>query len=106
MQSKEEIRQVVWDELTSQQQGAFPFPLHGRTPNFKGADIAAKQLVEAIPQEKFDVPPDIILSHKELIRTKTRREKPKGIYWENITKEMFKGMPVLKKMKQLNNEDD
>ena len=47
--SKDSARQHVWDALKKQKQARFPFPIHGRIPNFKGAEAAAKQLFEVTP---------------------------------------------------------
>ncbi len=44
--TKEEARQAVWDEMVSEKVALFPFPPHGRIPNFKGAEPAAKRLFE------------------------------------------------------------
>ncbi|WRP07102.1 5-formyltetrahydrofolate cyclo-ligase [Rossellomorea aquimaris] len=41
MSEKDEIRHKVWNRLTERKLGAFPFPLTGRIPNFKGAEKAA-----------------------------------------------------------------
>jgi 5-formyltetrahydrofolate cyclo-ligase len=46
MTEKDEIRHKVWNTLTEQKLGRFPFPLIGRIPNFKGAEIAAKYVVQ------------------------------------------------------------
>ncbi|MDX5476703.1 MAG: hypothetical protein LPK00_14315, partial [Bacillaceae bacterium] len=48
---KDEIRSKVWDKLTEEKLGRFPFPLHGRIPNFKGAEKAA-HLVTTMPEYK------------------------------------------------------
>ena len=42
--SKNAARQAVWDKLKDEKLTAFPFPPHGRIPNFKGAKEAALQL--------------------------------------------------------------
>lgn len=42
--SKGEARQWVWDALQEQGFARFPFPPHGRIPNFAGADAAAERL--------------------------------------------------------------
>jgi 5-formyltetrahydrofolate cyclo-ligase len=47
--SKDAARQYVWDTLKEQRQARFPFPIHGRIPNFKGAEAAAAQLFEISP---------------------------------------------------------
>lgn len=48
---KDDIRSKVWDKLTEEKLGRFPFPLHGRIPNFKGAEKAA-HLVTTMPEYK------------------------------------------------------
>jgi 5-formyltetrahydrofolate cyclo-ligase len=42
--SKEQARQWVWDVLDRQGLARFPFPPHGRIPNFEGAEAAAQRL--------------------------------------------------------------
>ncbi len=42
--TKAEARQAVWDELSAQKVARFPFPPHGRIPNFAGALQAARRL--------------------------------------------------------------
>lgn len=46
--SKDAARQWVWDHLQSERLARFPFPPHGRIPNFKGAEQAAARLVDAM----------------------------------------------------------
>lgn len=46
--TKDAARQHVWDRLSNEKLAAFPFPPHGRIPNFKGAADAARRL--------FDIP--------------------------------------------------
>ncbi|QRV16277.1 5-formyltetrahydrofolate cyclo-ligase [Haloterrigena salifodinae] len=43
---KETIRERVWDDLEESGEARFPFPPHGRIPNFAGADDAAERLAE------------------------------------------------------------
>ncbi len=43
---KSEARGWVWDRLQAQGLARFPFPPHGRIPNFVGADLAARRLFE------------------------------------------------------------
>jgi len=43
---KAAARGWVWDKLKEDQLAAFPFPPHGRIPNFKGAARAARRLFE------------------------------------------------------------
>lgn len=46
---KEEARQAVWDRLQAERLARFPFPPHGRIPNFVGAREAAERLFEVEP---------------------------------------------------------
>lgn len=43
--TKSEARQAVWDALTENKAARFPFPVHGRVPNFAGAQRAAERLM-------------------------------------------------------------
>jgi 5-formyltetrahydrofolate cyclo-ligase len=44
--SKDPLRNAVWDDLEESGEARFPFPPHGRIPNFAGADDAAGRLTE------------------------------------------------------------
>lgn len=43
---KNEMRKHVWDELENKSIATFPRPVHGRIPNFRGVDAAARKLTE------------------------------------------------------------
>lgn len=43
---KHELREQIWNELEESGAARFPFPPHGRIPNFAGADDAADRLAE------------------------------------------------------------
>ena len=43
--SKDEARQAVWNALQAARVACFPFPPHGRIPNFAGAQQAAERLL-------------------------------------------------------------
>lgn len=47
--SKQNARQAVWDRLEAEKLARFPFPPHGRIPNFVGAREAAARLFELEP---------------------------------------------------------
>lgn len=47
--SKDTARKHVWAALKKQRQARFPFPIHGRIPNFKRAEAAAARLFEQSP---------------------------------------------------------
>lgn len=42
--TKQSLRERVWDDLEDSGVARFPFPPHGRIPNFEGADRAAERL--------------------------------------------------------------
>lgn len=44
--SKHEAREAVWGEMEDAGVARFPFPPHGRIPNFEGSEQAARRLVE------------------------------------------------------------
>lgn len=48
-ESKADARRAVWERLTAEKAAAFPFPIRGRIPNFKGAREAARRLFEIEP---------------------------------------------------------
>lgn len=43
---KQSARQAIWDRLRDKKLARFPFPPHGRIPNFKGAKEAALRLFD------------------------------------------------------------
>jgi 5-formyltetrahydrofolate cyclo-ligase len=44
---KQALRERIWDDLEESGEARFPFPPHGRIPNFAGADAAADRLAAA-----------------------------------------------------------
>src|ERR1700719_3732042 len=46
---KSAARQWVWDRLVAKGVARFPFPPHGRIPNFAGAEVAAARLLDIEP---------------------------------------------------------
>jgi len=52
---KQEVREQIWDELEESGEARFPFPPHGRIPNFAGAEQAAERLAENELWEEADV---------------------------------------------------
>ena len=46
---KSAARQWVWDRLVAEGVARFPFPPHGRIPNFAGAEVAAARLFKIEP---------------------------------------------------------
>jgi 5-formyltetrahydrofolate cyclo-ligase len=47
--NKQEARTTVWDALENEGIARFPFPPHGRIPNFEGAERAAERLFRTAP---------------------------------------------------------
>lgn len=59
--AKQRARQAVWDRLQADSLARFPFPPHGRIPNFKGAERAAQRLFAVEPwrsAKRIKVNPD------------------------------------------------
>lgn len=52
---KQELRERIWDELEESGEARFPFPPHGRIPNFAGTDEAAKRLSSNEEWQEADV---------------------------------------------------
>ncbi|MFB6168195.1 MAG: 5-formyltetrahydrofolate cyclo-ligase [Haloferacaceae archaeon] len=52
---KQSTRERVWDELEESGAARFPFPPHGRIPNFAGAEQAAERLAESDVWERAAV---------------------------------------------------
>jgi len=44
--NKQAVREAVWDEFETGGEARFPFPPHGRIPNFAGADEACRRLTD------------------------------------------------------------
>ena len=53
-EEKSTARQAVWDAMEDEGVARFPFPPHGRIPNFEGAQAAAERLFEHPPFEDAD----------------------------------------------------
>ena len=47
--NKADARGWVWDRLQAEGLARFPFPPHGRIPNYVGVDLAAKRLLDEPP---------------------------------------------------------
>ena len=52
---KQDLRERIWDELEDSGEARFPFPPHGRIPNFNGADEAAERLAATDAWRAADV---------------------------------------------------
>jgi 5-formyltetrahydrofolate cyclo-ligase len=52
---KQTIREAVWDALEASDEARFPYPPHGRIPNFAGADEAAERLTALDAWREADV---------------------------------------------------
>jgi len=64
--TKSAARQAVWDALDERGVARFPFPPHGRIPNFDGAPAAAERLFEQSPLDearRIKVNPDAPQRH-------------------------------------------
>jgi 5-formyltetrahydrofolate cyclo-ligase len=52
---------------------------------------------EEIPMTKHDIPLSAIVTPAEVIETKTRLPRPKGIYWNMLPQEKIEDIPVLQR---------
>jgi 5-formyltetrahydrofolate cyclo-ligase len=52
---KQALRERIWDELEESGAARFPFPPHGRIPNYKGAEDAAERLTDLDAWKDGDV---------------------------------------------------
>jgi 5-formyltetrahydrofolate cyclo-ligase len=52
----------------------------------------------AIPMTAHDVPVDLVVTPRRVIRTRRRRAKPSGIAWHELTDEQISAMPVLQRL--------
>lgn len=51
---KQELRERIWDALEESGDARFPFPPHGRIPNFAGAEQAAERLADCEEWQRAD----------------------------------------------------
>ena len=56
----------------------------------------------AIPMTAHDVPVDVVVTPRRVIRTRRRRAKPSGIAWHELTAEQISAMPVLQRLPRQN----
>jgi hypothetical protein len=82
---KQLLRERVWDDLEDAGVVRFPFPPHGRIPNFAGASDAADRLT-AQPEFQRAVRPE-------------RESGPDGIDWDLLSEEHIAEIPVLERFR-------
>lgn len=76
---KDALREQVWDALEDSGEARFPFPPHGRIPNYAGADAAAARLADT---EEWDAA-DAIKANPDAPQRPVRRralEAGKTVY--------------------------
>ncbi|XP_023236081.1 methenyltetrahydrofolate synthase domain-containing protein-like isoform X1 [Centruroides sculpturatus] len=67
------------------------------------------QVFDSLPSQLFkehDLPVDIIITPKKIIRCQPRLPKPKCINWSLITKEKYQEIPILQKLQSLQKEQN
>ena len=57
------------------------------------------QVLDSVPWEKHDVPVDLIITPKKIIRTETTLPKPTSILWESLTQQKLNEIPVLRELR-------
>ena len=83
--TKTAARQAVWDRLQREGLARFPFPPHGRIPNFQGAREAALRLFEIEPwatAKRLKVNPDAPQRYvrEEALRRESHSTFPPHVY--------------------------
>ncbi len=53
---------------------------------------------DQLPQDKHDVPVDLIATPTRLIQAVDRRPKPRGIYWDQLDATKLNEIPILKEL--------
>ena len=56
-------------------------------------------LDEELPVFAHDIPVDYVVTPTKVIQTHTRLPRPKGIYWDYLTKEQIDAIPYLKQLR-------
>jgi 5-formyltetrahydrofolate cyclo-ligase len=56
-------------------------------------------LNERIPMTSHDVPLDLIITPRRVIRTRRRRPKPAGIVWPELSDEQRREIPALRALR-------
>jgi 5-formyltetrahydrofolate cyclo-ligase len=59
---------------------------------------------EELPVLPHDIPVDYIVTPTAVVETDTRLPRPKGIYWEYLTKDQIDAIPYLKELRLSNDE--
>ena len=57
-------------------------------------------LDEELPVLRHDIPVDYIVTPTRVIPTHTRLQRPRGIYWDDLTKEKIDEMPYFQKLRR------
>jgi len=71
---KQQLRERVWDDLEASGEARFPFPPHGRIPNFAGASDAADRLTET----EFWADADVVKANPDAPQLPVRRAALRG----------------------------
>ncbi|MFX1293331.1 MAG: 5-formyltetrahydrofolate cyclo-ligase [Promethearchaeota archaeon] len=77
METKQEIRQQIWDKMTKEEIAQFPLPCYGRIPNFLGVQKASNLILKLQEFRKarfiFSAP-DYVLHHIREIILQNRKK--------------------------------
>ncbi len=76
-ETKQQIREQIWEKMTTEDIAQFPLPCYGRIPNFIGSEEASKMIIK-LPEFKkahfiFSAP-DYVLYHLREIILQNRKQ--------------------------------
>ena len=56
------------------------------------------QILQPFQTEEHDLPVDYVLTPTRMIETRTPLPRPRGIYWEKVTADMLRKIPILQEL--------
>lgn len=72
--------------------------VHDGTPI--ATSVHEVQIVEGIPLEEHDVPVDIIVTPKRVIKSRAHHPRPRGLLWDRLEEDAIVRMPILRELRE------
>jgi 5-formyltetrahydrofolate cyclo-ligase len=69
------------------------------TPIF--ATVHDLQIVDQAPKEPHDLRVDAVITPTKIVRVKRRSERPRGIFWKELTERQLRDIPVLRELRKI-----